>query len=135
MRALPAFPQSLPSSYTDILLVLKTCCSPSCHRTSVYADPSAGIVSPPGTLSDQTLNVISLAPMSNPDLSWVVTILFLHSTSQFVTTGFYMLCKADAPEQSSYFDDYQVSYFDDYQVPIFQLVPGTEGEKGTILSF
>lgn len=90
MWALPAFPHSLPSSYTDILLVSQTCCSPSCHRTFVYADPSAGMISPSGTLLDQTLNVISLAPMSNPDLFWIVTILFLHSTSQFVTTGVFL---------------------------------------------
>lgn len=127
MWALAAFAHSLPSSYTDILLVPRTCCSPSCHRTFVYADPSAEMVPPPDTLSHQTLNVISLASMFNPDLSWVVTIIFLHSTSQFVTVGFYMFCKADAPEQSSYFDD--------YQVPIFQLVLGSEGKKGPFSRF
>lgn len=125
MWALPAFPHSLPFSYTDILLVPQTCCSPPCHRIF----PSAGMVSPPGTLSDQTLNIISLAPMSNPDLFWVVTILFLHSTSQFVTMGFYVFSKADAPERSSYFDDCQVP------IPIFHSVLGSEGEKDPFFHF
>lgn len=97
------------------------------------------MISPSGTLLDQTLNVISLAPMSNPDLFWVVTILFLHSTAQFVTIGFffYVFSKVDAPEQSSYFNYYQVSYLDDYQgpIPIFQLVLGLEGKKDPFSHF
>lgn len=39
------------------------------------------MLSPPATLSEQSLHVISLVPVSNPGLHWVVTILFL----QFVT--------------------------------------------------